>query len=296
VGINASTTINQVVYYTISTNGGAGITPTTVNSFIYSAPFHLPVGTYTVEAAVYDPAAGWGNPDMVTYVVTLSTGVVSKPAISFGCALRSDGTVWAWGINANGELGNNSTENSSVPVQVPGLTGATAIADGYAVKADGSVWAWGYGPFGQLGNGTYDSSNVPVQAYGLNLLALSPPSLAINSQTGSGSITSLTPIYITASPGLSTDEAIYWNTTGFPVRTSDHLYQNAGFTLSESSIVYAAVYDCTTGQWNSQAAAFTVATPGEPMIISYAGFDITTSDPVGKRYHYISRPGCLLHH
>jgi len=66
-------------------------------------------------------------------------------------ALKSDGTVWAWGSNGQGELGNNSTVDSEVPVQVSGLTGITAISSGgsgygnaFALKSDGTVWAWGY--------------------------------------------------------------------------------------------------------------------------------------------------------
>ena len=46
-------------------------------------------------------------------------------------ALRSDGTVYSWGIGAYGGLGNGQTSDSSVPVQVAGLTAITAIAGGY---------------------------------------------------------------------------------------------------------------------------------------------------------------------
>ena len=86
-------------------------------------------------------------------------------------ALKSDGTVWAWGSNSNGQLGNNSTTDSNIPVQVSGLTGATAIAAGYdysmALKSDGTVWAWGWNGYGQLGNGTTAESNTPVQVLNL---------------------------------------------------------------------------------------------------------------------------------
>jgi hypothetical protein len=44
--------------------------------------------------------------------------------------LKQDGTVWAWGYNGDGELGNGTYSNSNLPVQVSGLTGVTAIAGG----------------------------------------------------------------------------------------------------------------------------------------------------------------------
>ena len=61
-------------------------------------------------------------------------------------ALKSDGTVWAWGYNGYGELGDNTTVDKHTPVQVSGLTGVTAIAGAdfhsLALKSDGTVWAW----------------------------------------------------------------------------------------------------------------------------------------------------------
>src|SRR2546428_613650 len=73
-------------------------------------------------------------------------------------ALKSDGTVWAWGMNLYGQLGDGTNTGSNVPVQVSSLTGIIAIGGGYghslALKSDGTVWAWGYNSTGQLGNGT----------------------------------------------------------------------------------------------------------------------------------------------
>ncbi|HEX4256547.1 MAG TPA: hypothetical protein VH089_15740 [Streptosporangiaceae bacterium] len=82
-------------------------------------------------------------------------------------ALRDDGTVWAWGYGADGELGDGSTADTTKPAPVTGLAGATSIAVGmgsaYAVTGTGQVWAWGAGTNGQLGNGALANSDVPVQ-------------------------------------------------------------------------------------------------------------------------------------
>jgi alpha-tubulin suppressor-like RCC1 family protein len=99
------------------------------------------------------------------------TGLTGVTAISVGgfhsYALKNDGTVWAWGWNLYGMLGNGTTTDSYTPVQVSGLTGITAIAGEYlhaiALKNDGTLWAWGPNNFGQLGDGTTTERHSPVQ-------------------------------------------------------------------------------------------------------------------------------------
>ena len=90
---------------------------------------------------------------------------------SHALALCSDGTLAAWGYNSVGQLGNNSTSNSSVPVwvdQTGVLAGKTVVAlagGGYhslALWADGRVAAWGGNDGGQLGNNSTTNSGVPV--------------------------------------------------------------------------------------------------------------------------------------
>ena len=78
-------------------------------------------------------------------------------------ALKSDGSLWMWGNNSYGQLGNNSTTDSNTPVQV--MTGVKQVSLGSehsaAVKKDGSLWVWGRNIYGQVGNGAVLNSITP---------------------------------------------------------------------------------------------------------------------------------------
>ncbi|PTL79539.1 hypothetical protein [Vitiosangium sp. GDMCC 1.1324] len=80
-------------------------------------------------------------------------------------ALKQDGTLWAWGSNFYGALGDGSTTSRPTLVQV--LTQVSALAAGYhhslALTQDGALWAWGHNSEGQLGDGTIGDRSTPVR-------------------------------------------------------------------------------------------------------------------------------------
>lgn len=104
-----------------------------------------------------------------------ATGVSNVTQIAVGknhtVVVQSNGTVWSWGTNASGELGNGTTNEAASPVQVSGLTTAVAVGAGgsfsLAALADGTARSWGSNAQGQLGNGNNTSSLVPVTVSGL---------------------------------------------------------------------------------------------------------------------------------
>ena len=103
----------------------------------------------------------------------LSSGVRAIAAgVSSTCAIKTDGSVWCWGLNDVGELGNNSTTDSPVPVAVNGLSGVTQISMGAyhacAIATSGSAWCWGLNGDGEVGNNSTANSLVPVPVNGLS--------------------------------------------------------------------------------------------------------------------------------
>ena len=91
-----------------------------------------------------------------------------------GCVVASDDKMYCWGLNNNGELGNNSSVNSSVPVAVNTdgvLAGKTIrqMSAGFsstcAVDSEYNMYCWGYNDNGQLGNNSTNNSRVPARVY-----------------------------------------------------------------------------------------------------------------------------------
>jgi uncharacterized repeat protein (TIGR01451 family) len=185
-------------------------------------------GNHNLALKADGSVAAWGsNTEGQLGIGTLSTGSLTPVGVSglgigagviaiaagfeHSLALKSDGSVLAWGLNQNGELGNGDATgaNQPAPVAVTGFgtgSGVIAIAGGklhsLALKSDGTEWAWGDNEFGQLGiGGVIDVQGppvtTPVQVSNLNgavTIALGPNashSLAIVQPLASLSTTSL---------------------------------------------------------------------------------------------------------
>jgi alpha-tubulin suppressor-like RCC1 family protein len=83
-------------------------------------------------------------------------------------AIKTDGTLWTWGRNTNGQLGINDITHRSSPVQtVSGGTNWKLVAGGYyhiaSIKTDGTLWTWGINNYGQLGDNSITHRSSPVQ-------------------------------------------------------------------------------------------------------------------------------------
>jgi alpha-tubulin suppressor-like RCC1 family protein len=125
------------------------------------------------------PVLGLGNKNLTAHLVRIGSDtnwVFASAGDNHNLALKSDGTIWAWGANYRGQLGDgnagirlpNATPNrQNRPVHTVAGTDWMRVVAGsvtsYALKRDGSLWAWGLNNFGQLGIGSWTDRPKAVQ-------------------------------------------------------------------------------------------------------------------------------------
>ena len=101
-------------------------------------------------------------------------------------AIKTDGTLWTWGLNEAGGLGQNNKTRYSSPAQIPGTTWK-ACHGGYSgiagVKTDGTLWTWGSNSFGQLGDNSRTQYSSPKQVPGTNWAACAMDQAAVAVKT-----------------------------------------------------------------------------------------------------------------
>lgn len=119
----------------------------------------------------------WNSPKPI-----LAKGLSNIVSIAAGSltnyAFDVDGTVWSWGGNGFGQIGNDSVSYRSYPLEVKNFTGVDVVKAGYdhtlALKEDGTVWGFGHNGYGQLGNNSFLGDTKPVQAIIENVADIAP--------------------------------------------------------------------------------------------------------------------------
>ncbi|MCH5260047.1 MAG: InlB B-repeat-containing protein [Lachnospiraceae bacterium] len=114
-------------------------------------------GMLKVQAKGKITASGGNNAEEIQSVLSLGR--------YYSAAIKADDSLWMWGSNSLGRLGNGSTEDSYVPIEIMQDVKTVSLCYGTsaAIKKDDSLWMWGYNSSGQLGNGSTESSYVPIE-------------------------------------------------------------------------------------------------------------------------------------
>ncbi|WP_309641374.1 hypothetical protein [Flavobacterium sp.] len=155
---------NTVLSFVSTTDPGLTINTTTgaVNAAASVTP-----GTHTLIYQLCSiPTPSVCTEGTVTITVTSCWKSVAEGS-AHTVAIKPNGTLWTWGLNDFGQLGDNTTTNRSTPAQIGSATNWKSVSAGFyfclAVKTDGTLWAWGLNSSAQLGDGTTVSKLTPVQ-------------------------------------------------------------------------------------------------------------------------------------
>jgi hypothetical protein len=170
-------------------------------------------------------------------------------------AIRSDGTLWSWGFNSSGELGQNNTIHRSSPVQIAGSWKAISAARGtsLAIKTDGTLWSWGRGNNGQNGdiNAVHRSSPVQIGALSNWVIAASGVTYkfaiqdsgalfgwGFNNEGNIGDITNIhrsSPVQVSVGSSWAAIAIDRLNGTSIGIRSNNTLWRWGAYTFTTRS-------------------------------------------------------------
>ena len=126
----------------------------------------VPFGEYKVYVIAYDRAGNPKQSNMVELTISTKTKMVAT-GNSFSLAIDEEGNLLTCGRNNEGQLGDGTTTNKTIPVKINIGTKFNQIATGpkhsLAIDEEGNLWSWGNNSWGQLGNGTQNGRLTPVQ-------------------------------------------------------------------------------------------------------------------------------------
>ena len=114
------------------------------------------------------------GPDVITPVTTFAGGTNWKQVACgdyHNAAIKTNGTLWTWGLNSNGQIGDNTSTQRNTPVTTfAGGTNWKHVSDGggeytAAIKTDGTLWTWGYNNNGLLGDNTTIRRSTPITTF-----------------------------------------------------------------------------------------------------------------------------------
>ena len=154
--------VGTLTWSTISVNNGSSIAIQS-NGTLWGWGFN---GSGTLGVS---NTTNYSSPVQVGALTNWSKIAVANDSSGGGhvLAIKTDGTLWAWGSGGNGQIGDSTTTTYSSPVQIGALTTWAEISAGglfsLAVKTDGTLWAWGSNGQGQLGVSSTTSYSSPIQ-------------------------------------------------------------------------------------------------------------------------------------
>ncbi len=161
--------IYNIANITVKKTTSSTTTINTISPYTWNGTTYTTNGTYIKTGLINSV----GCDSSATLVLTISS-ITTNPCwkmISTGAnhtvAIKKDGTLWAWGQNTYGQVGDGTNTHRNTPTQIGTDTNWESIsAKGFhtvAIKTNGTLWAWGQNSFGQVGDGTSINRNVPVQ-------------------------------------------------------------------------------------------------------------------------------------
>jgi len=182
ITVNSAGSYSVIAANFCGTSTSSNILSVLVNSFQTSR--NLPIaagGFHSLSLCSNGSVRGWGKnqygqlgdgtnnytDDIPDSVIGLNNIIALYAGERHSLTIKSDSTVWAWGGNQAGQLGDSTSTQRNTPVNVHGLQKVISIDGGYqhslAIKNDSTAWAWGSNYWGQLGDGTIMNRIVPVQ-------------------------------------------------------------------------------------------------------------------------------------